>query len=119
MLFKINMYRLRSERALEVRRKLRQLAVVVFLVGVSVVVSGLFIFAVVMANQEIHRRDRLLDDLSRIYPICSYCKKVRDDKGYWRIVEDYMQSHSEAQFSHSICPDCMAQLYPEVGRKKS
>ena len=53
MLFKINMYRLRSERAVEVRRKLRNLAVMVFLVGVSVVVGGLFIFANIMAEQEI------------------------------------------------------------------
>ncbi len=53
MLFKINMYRLRSERAVEVKQKLRNLALVVFLVGVSVVVSGLFIFAVVLTQQEI------------------------------------------------------------------
>jgi hypothetical protein len=56
VLFKINMYRLRSERAVEVRRKLRHLAVVVFLVGVSIVVSGLFIFAVVMTEKEIDRK---------------------------------------------------------------
>jgi len=56
VLFKINMYRLRSERAIEVRRKLRHLAVVVFLVGVSVVVSGLFIFAIFMTEQEIDRK---------------------------------------------------------------
>ena len=52
MLFKVNMYRLRSERAVEVKRKLRYLALVVFLVGVSIVVSGLFIFAVVLTAQE-------------------------------------------------------------------
>ncbi len=52
MLFKVNMYRLRSERAVEVKRKLRHLALIVFLVGVSVVVSGLFIFAVVLTGQE-------------------------------------------------------------------
>ena len=56
MLFKINMYRLRSERAVEVRRKLRSLALVVFLVGVSIVVSGFFIVAVVMTEQEIARK---------------------------------------------------------------
>ncbi|MFH1689693.1 MAG: hypothetical protein ABIE42_05580 [Candidatus Eisenbacteria bacterium] len=56
MLFKINMYRLRGERAVEVKRKLRYLALVVFMVGVSIVVSGLFIFAVVMTEQEIERK---------------------------------------------------------------
>ncbi len=53
MLFKINMYRLRNERAVEIKRKLRHLALVVFLVGVSIVVSGLFIFAIVLTQQEI------------------------------------------------------------------
>ena len=53
MLFRVNMYRLRSERAVEIKRKLRQLALVVFLAGVSIVVSGFFIFAVVLTQQEL------------------------------------------------------------------
>ncbi len=53
MLFKVNMYRLRSERAVEAKRKLRHLATLVFLAGVSIVVSGLFIFAIVLTQQEI------------------------------------------------------------------
>jgi hypothetical protein len=61
VLFKINMYRLRSERAVEVRRKLRHLAVVVFLVGVSIVVSGLFIFAVVQTEREITRKTERIE----------------------------------------------------------
>ena len=61
MLFKINMYRLRSERAFEVRRKLRHLAVVVFLVGVSVVVSGLFIVAIVMTGQDMERKSSRIE----------------------------------------------------------
>ena len=51
--------------------------------------------------------------LSGFLPICSSCKKIRDDKGYWSEVERYIGEHSEAQFSHSICPDCMRKLYPE------
>jgi PAS domain-containing protein len=46
-------------------------------------------------------------------PICSQCKNIRDDKGFWQKVEEYVQKHSEAQFSHSICPDCARKLYPE------
>ena len=61
MLFRINMYRLRSERALEVRRNLRNLAVMVFLLGVSVFVAGLFFFAVGMTNREIAERTERLD----------------------------------------------------------
>ncbi|MBW1781922.1 MAG: hypothetical protein JRL30_14420 [Deltaproteobacteria bacterium] len=46
-------------------------------------------------------------------PICANCKKIRDDKGYWEQVETYVSKHTEAQFSHSICPECMRKLYPE------
>ncbi|MFZ0612701.1 MAG: PAS domain-containing protein [Desulfobacterales bacterium] len=45
-------------------------------------------------------------------PICSHCKNIRDDKGFWQQVEEYVQNHSEAQFSHGICPDCAKKLYP-------
>lgn len=51
--------------------------------------------------------------LSGFLPICASCKKIRDDKGYWNQIESYIQNHSEAQFSHSICPDCAKKLYPE------
>jgi PAS domain S-box-containing protein len=51
--------------------------------------------------------------LSGIIPICANCKKVRDDKGYWEQVESYVSHHSNAQFSHGVCPDCVEKLYPE------
>lgn len=50
--------------------------------------------------------------LSGLLPICSHCKKVRDDKGYWSQVERYVSDHSEARFSHGICPDCIITHYP-------
>jgi DNA-binding response OmpR family regulator len=53
--------------------------------------------------------------LQGILPICSHCKKVRDDKNYWQQVESYISAHSEAQFSHSICPDCFENVVkPEI-----
>ncbi|MBU1231371.1 MAG: response regulator [Proteobacteria bacterium] len=52
--------------------------------------------------------------LSGIIPICASCKKIRDDKGYWNQVEAYIRDHSDAQFSHGICPDCARELYPEL-----
>jgi len=68
-------------------------------------------------------RERLITELQRaladiktlrgLLPICASCKKIRDDKGYWRGLEHYLTEHSEAQFSHGLCPDCMARLYPE------
>ncbi|MFP4502044.1 MAG: 7TM diverse intracellular signaling domain-containing protein [Candidatus Hydrogenedentota bacterium] len=51
--------------------------------------------------------------LRGLLPICARCKKIRDDKGYWNSVESYVHQHTEAQFSHSICPVCMEKLYPE------
>lgn len=55
--------------------------------------------------------------LSGLLPICAHCKKIRDDKGYWHAVEEYIHEHSEADFSHSICPDCLEKYYPEIAKK--
>ena len=52
--------------------------------------------------------------LSGFIPICASCKKIRDDQGFWNQLEKYIQDHSEAEFSHSICPDCAKKLYPEL-----
>jgi len=52
--------------------------------------------------------------LSGLLPICSHCKKVRDDKGYWNQIEHYVREHSNASFTHGICPDCVADLYPDL-----
>ena len=68
-------------------------------------------------------RDQLIVDLqsalanvkslSGLLPICASCKKIRDDKGYWSQVESYIQKHSEARFSHGMCPDCIKKWYGE------
>ena len=55
--------------------------------------------------------------LSGLIPICSYCKNIRDDKGYWKQIESYISAHSEALFSHGICPVCIKKYYPEVGKR--
>jgi PAS domain S-box-containing protein len=52
--------------------------------------------------------------LTGLLPICSSCKKIRDDKGYWNQIENYVKAHSEADFSHSICPECAKKLYPDL-----
>ncbi|PKN24169.1 MAG: hypothetical protein CVU65_12525 [Deltaproteobacteria bacterium HGW-Deltaproteobacteria-22] len=77
------------------------------------------------AEQE---RERLVDDLRRalsevktlsgLLPICSSCKKIRDDKGYWSQVEIYLRRHTDAEFSHGICPECVRRLYPEYESDK-
>ena len=62
---------------------------------------------------ELHRALSKLQTLSGFLPICASCKKIRDDKGYWNQIESYIATHSEAEFSHSICPDCAKSLYPD------
>lgn len=57
--------------------------------------------------------------LSGMLPICANCKKVRDDKGYWEQIEVYIDQHSDAKFSHSICPECTEVLYPNVSGNRS
>jgi hypothetical protein len=54
--------------------------------------------------------------LRGLLPICASCKRIRDDHGYWNDVEEYIRKHSEADFTHGICPDCAKKLYPGMGR---
>jgi hypothetical protein len=53
-------------------------------------------------------------ELRGLLPICAACKKIRDDAGYWNQIESYIQAHSAATFTHGICPDCMAKVYPDL-----
>lgn len=55
--------------------------------------------------------------LKGILPLCSFCKKIRNDKGYWEQVDVYIHKYSEADISHSICPECMRKHYPEEYEK--
>ena len=74
-------------------------------------------------KREEEERQRLISELREaltnvktlkgLLPICASCKKIRDDRGYWNQIEVYVRNHSDADFSHSICPECMRKLYPE------
>lgn len=57
--------------------------------------------------------------LSGLLPICSSCKKIRDDKGYWNQIEAYISKHSKAEFSHAICPSCTKKIYPELYKENA
>jgi ligand-binding sensor domain-containing protein len=59
-----------------------------------------------------------IQTLKGLLPICASCKKIRDDGGYWNQIETYVSSHSGAEFSHSICPDCLTKLYPEYANAR-
>lgn len=61
------------------------------------------------------QREKELEQLRGLLPICSYCKKIRDDQGNWKMVEEYICTHSKADFSHGICPTCKAQFKKDNG----
>ncbi|OFW60992.1 MAG: hypothetical protein A2133_04245 [Actinobacteria bacterium RBG_16_64_13] len=75
-------------------------------------------------NQAHREREALIGELKRalaeiralrgILPICSFCKKVRDDDGYWEQVDVYIQEHLQADVTHGVCPECMREHYPEI-----
>ncbi|MHB8060581.1 MAG: hypothetical protein ACYDHO_07100 [Gaiellaceae bacterium] len=77
-------------------------------VGVTAaVVITLLVGASALDKAEAERKT-----LSGLLPICSHCKRIRDDKGYWSQVESYVSKYSEAEFSHSLCPSCLLEHYP-------
>ena len=62
-------------------------------------------------QKELEEATKEIKTLSGLLPICSSCKKIRDDKGYWNQIETYISQHTDADFSHGLCPDCMDKLY--------
>ena len=88
-----------------------------------------FVRDITERKQAEREREQLVDELqaalaqvktlSGLIPICSSCKKIRDDKGYWNVLEAYTIEHSDAQFTHGVCPDCLKKLYPEYAAKQS
>lgn len=67
-------------------------------------------------NEDLQRAFAEIKTLRGIIPICVTCKRIRDDRGFWQRVESYIRDHSEAQFTHAICPDCMKKEYPDLIR---
>jgi DNA-binding response OmpR family regulator len=68
-------------------------------------------------NAELKRALERIKTLEGILPICSYCNKIRDEKGDWKQLEAYISSHSSAKFSHGICPTCMQRYHPDIGEE--
>jgi PleD family two-component response regulator len=72
-----------------------------------------------LQQELVEKNAQLADALARVrtlkglLPICANCKKIRNDQGYWQQVEVYVRDHSDAQFSHGICPGCLPRLYPQ------
>lgn len=67
-----------------------------------------------LLRDKVEKRTEEVQVLKGLLPICASCKKIRDDNGYWNQIECYIQAHSQAEFSHGICPECAKKLYPEI-----
>jgi len=111
----------------EVRAPFIKAAAISGLLGIFAIIVGTIIF-IKLTNPLINNLNKTVakledalanvNQLSGLLPICSSCKKIRDDKGYWTQIEAYIRDHSEAEFSHSLCPDCVQKLYGDLGKKK-
>ncbi|WP_319548239.1 PAS domain-containing protein [Desulfogranum marinum] len=90
------------------------------------IVIGLTIFLTDITERKRleFERNRLIEELqenldkvkllSGMLPVCGHCKKIRDDRGYWNRIEDYIRQNSEAEFTHSICPECLKEQHPKT-----
>ena len=74
--------------------------------------------ALIRERNELQKALSKIKTLSGLLPICASCKKIRDDKGYWNQIELYVRDHTEAEFSHSICPNCAEKLYGDLIKER-
>ncbi len=71
-----------------------------------------------MLSQRIRAIEKtIVDAIGGLLPICAHCKKIREDDGSWVSIEKYISDHSEAEFSHGLCPDCVQELYPQYAKR--
>ncbi len=67
-----------------------------------------------VANEKLEAALREVRELTGLLPICAWCHKVREDDGYWTKVDAFLQSHTRAEITHSICPDCSERVFPKI-----
>jgi hypothetical protein len=106
----------------------------IFAESVALIISLLFLLGILYATRVIESEMRTRNEkegliaelrsalteiktLKGIIPICASCKKIRDDRGSWNRLELYISEHSDAEFSHGICPDCADRLYPDLASR--
>ena len=133
--FEANLDRYRASRTAQTRLRLEQPCKDGSWVWTEVITNGLYddegnLIAILGVTRDITEQVRIEQELraakeaaekalaqvktlSGLIPICAGCKQIRDDEGYWKRVEDYLSSHTEARFSHGMCPSCLENLYPE------
>jgi len=75
------------------------------------------VHSLLLKTQKLNEAMAEIKTLSGMLPICAKCKNIRDDKGYWKQLESYLSEHSDVQFTHSLCHDCVKELYPKLADK--
>lgn len=113
----------------QLNKMLTRSSVLVFLIALGLLIASmviLFIEKKIIYKRKLMQKERenliadLQDAIAKIntlkglLPICANCKKIRDDKDRWEQIEFYIREHSEAEFTHSICPECAKKLYPDL-----
>ena len=107
----------------EVREPFIKAGIVSSVIGIIVLITGSALFIRVTSPLITKLRDTIskletalknVKVLKGLIPICASCKKIRDDKGYWNNLESYIKVHSDADFTHGLCPECAKKLYPEI-----
>jgi hypothetical protein len=81
-------------------------------------IAFVFLIRILQLNQSLQKALSEVTTLQKFIPICSSCKKVKDDKGYWEQVESYISKHSETEFSHGYCPQCYEKEMARIGTLK-
>jgi len=90
------------------------IAFLTLIVGYTLIALGLIFLNSQRIEYDLRKALEEVNTLEGIIPICSNCKKIRDDDGYWDQVDSYLSAHTHVHFSHSICPECVSKLYPEL-----
>ena len=90
------------------------ITMIVFFSGNILVVTGLIVLNFQRVEFDLSLAREEVRTLRGLVPICSHCKNIRDENGEWKNLEEFVSGHSEAEFSHSICPDCAREHYPDI-----
>lgn len=93
-----------------ISQEFTKIAVIIAIIApliITPIVIVLFFKLIIQLQKALHR----VRTLRGLLPICSSCKKIRNDKGYWGQIESYIEQHSDVEFSHGMCPDCLKDFY--------
>lgn len=105
----------RENRTLAQQNKIQQLSLERSrIIHLSLIISILIAIVIILFVIFLYHKQKQIKTLKGLIPICANCKKIRDDQGYYQHIESYLSEHSDVNFSHGICPDCMKKLHPDL-----